>query len=381
MENEISKALGIAEKKVDYINLIDSNFQKFTKQFGFSIPSEILIKESTKYFNDHNYEPDPKGLLRAREAISKFYSEQEIKTDPNDLVITASTSESYSLIFNNFAEPGDEILLPNPTYPLFEYLADFSHLKPVFYQLDENDNWKVNLKNIESKINSKTKGIVLISPNNPCGSVISNSEIEEVLKISKKYKLFLVFDEVFSEFQSNYLLPRPLLTEGVDIFLLNGISKLLALPDLKLAWIKVISKNPEDVIEKLETANDTYLNANYLSQYMLPVIIKWSAKIRNDINFVLTQNKNILRELLKNAGPNFKCNVGQGGIHTIISVKTENEEEDIVLGLLNKHNLSVHPGYFYDLETKDGYKNFVISFLNKPNSFKSGIQKFIASFV
>lgn len=378
MENEISKLLEQVEKESDFINLIESNFLKFSSEQNFGIPEEIFIKEATKYFKYNKYLPDSKGLLIARKAISDFYNEQNIISNPNDIIITASTSESYSMIFNSFTNIDDEILLPNPTYPLFEYLSDYSHLKPIFYKLDRENNWAINFKNLESKISKKTKGIVLISPNNPCGSILSANELSLILKIAKENNLFIIFDEVFSEFNNLKSLPRPELIDNVNIFILNGISKLLARPDLKLAWIKIISNNKVEIIDKLETANDTYLNANYFIQYILPTLLKWSSKIRQDINSIININKITLNEVLKNKNSILKCNIGNGGIHSIISVKSEKSEEEIVLGLLKDYHLSIHPGYFYDFDNKEGNKNFIISFLNNPEKFKDGIRRFLS---
>lgn len=371
--NEISKILEKVKHDKDFTNLIQSNFLEFVVANGIEIPKEILISEIKEYFNKHTYNPDSKGLNKARGAISNYYKEEGIVISKENIILTASTSESYTQIFSNFTKPGQEILFPNPCYPLFEYLAKYSNITPKFYKLDEDNGWKINLKDLEKSITKKTVGIVLISPNNPTGTISSQKEIKQIELIAKKHNLFIIFDEVFSEFRSEKDFPRPTMNNEVKIFILNGISKMIALPDLKLAWI-AIPGSDNKIIDKLETSNDTYLNANYLTQSLIPTLLPYRKTIAKNINSILNINRNSLKILINKYPKFIKGNIGTGGIHSILKLNTSLDEEKLVLKFLSKKNLLVHPGYFYDIKSTNKSSHIVISFLNENRSFKKALE-------
>ncbi len=364
MENKISKALTKARKHADFIDLIQTNFTSISSGIDPALLSEL----SAKYFTNRNYQPDSKGLLKTREAISTIYQKE---ISPERILVTASTSESYSLIFNSLTTPDDEILLPLPGYPLFEYLCEYSHIKPKFYKLNKSENWQPDCNSIETLITAKTKAIVLISPNNPTGSIISQSKLDEILKLAEKYKLFVIFDEVFSDFvyPGNKFTRPETATTNVPVFFLNGISKMLALPDLKLAWIACSLGVNAESLELLEVANDTYLNAGYLIQDMFPELLKIKDQALAPIQKILGENWITLKT---QQGKGIETILPTGGIHAIIALNiTEIDEEKICLELLNKYKLSLHPGFFYDL-----YENkacFVISLLQNQENFRKAL--------
>jgi aspartate/methionine/tyrosine aminotransferase len=368
MENEIAKALEIAKKHPDFIDLMQTNFTAFKS----GIPATTLTDLSAKYFANRTYNPDSLGLLKTRESISQIYQGTII---PEKILVTASTSESYSLLFNALTATQDEILLPQPGYPLFEYLAEYSKITTKFYRLAESNNWQPDLISITKQISEKTKGIVLISPNNPTGSIITKENLEAIINIAREHKLFIIFDEVFSDF--TYLgnkFTRPI-TNEVPFFLLNGISKMLAMPDLKLAWIACNSAVSTEVLELLELANDTYLNANYLVQDMFPELLKNKELAQKGIKEILEQNYKFLQE---NLGQGISANLPQGGIHAVIKLKIKLPEEAACLKLLRDYNLSLHPGYFYDLYSEEPH--FVISLLQTPEKFAQALS-ILQSFV
>jgi aspartate/methionine/tyrosine aminotransferase len=372
--NAITRTLEKIQKEKGFINLIASNFLDFVTANKIGIPSNILISETKKYFSKHSYNPDPKGLAKAREAISKYYNEEGLIIDQENIIITASTSESYGQIFSNFTKPNQEVLFPNPSYPLFEYLAKYANITPKFYKLDEENHWMTDIQGLEKLINKNTKGIVLISPNNPTGMIMSEEEIEQIEIIASKHNLFIIFDEVFSEFRSVKKFPRPMGKHNTTIFILNGISKMLALPDLKLAWISLIGPKTDKIIDQLETSNDTYLNANYLAQYILPTILPYRKEIAKNVNLLLNKNRKTLQTFLANSSENFEGEVGNGGIHNVIRIKSNIDEDSFVLNLLKEKKLSVHPGYFYDIAHTKGSSHIVISHLNETIAFTKGLE-------
>jgi aspartate/methionine/tyrosine aminotransferase len=380
MSNKISQVLAEIEKDPKYINLIASNFLDFVNNNGTGFNPEFLTGLAKKYFANHNYHPDPKGLLSARSAVSNYYGAEQASVNSDNIIITASTSESYSMIFNNFTNPGDEVLLPNPGYPLFEYLCQYSHLNPKFYHLQQNNSWEIDTTELEKMISKRTKCIVLISPNNPTGSLISQEILNQVVKIAEKNNLFFIFDEVFSEFRDAKFLPRPTPNSGVNIFYLNGISKTLALPDLKMAWIACTGPDVEQSIDKLETSNDTYLNANYLTQSIFPELMQEKENISKRINILLEENRKTLKDFVSANTNIIFCNVGTGGIHNILTINTTTGEEDFVINLLKSQKVGVHPGYFYDLPAGKSTVNIIISLLLTNALFNEGLARILKLF-
>jgi alanine-synthesizing transaminase len=374
MINNISRTLEIIKTDPGFLDLINTNFTAVQPLF----PGEILLAEFKKYLQHRSYQADPKGLLLARKAISKYYLERGITVDPEYIIITASTSESYSLIFKTMTGAGDSILLPRPGYPLFEFLAGYEHLQIKFYDLRQEHSWQPDPNDIKK---SKAKGIVVISPNNPTGSICSQSILDQIYEQVALQKQFLIIDEVFSSYDlSGKSLPVISSKDtGTPIFLLNGISKMFGLPDLKLAWIAIPgkkSKSSSGIIDRLETANDTYLNANYFIQSALPALFENSKEYQKCILDLLLKNLQTLRQFTDANRQYFSCNLPQGGIHAVINLKMKQElEEKIVLELLNKQKLSVHPGYFYDHQGH--YAALIISLLNDPEKFAAGLSRIL----
>lgn len=389
MQNKIYQSFDRYKNEKDFINLIESNFSTI-----FHYPIEPLKQTITQYLETRSYLPDSKGLLTTRESIANYYlkycdnsernnlpisSNQIINID--NLFITASTSESYSLIFNSLKEVDSEILLPNPSYPLFEHLANFSNLKVNYYDLDINNDWKINIDSILKGINSKTKFLVIITPNNPTGSIPNLDEFDEIFELCQKNDIYLLIDEVFSalDFEGKYeqLLNHILIkskSSKVKIFLMNGISKMFALPDMKLAWIQCLNLN-NDELDELELYNDTYLSANYLSQYILPDLFGKSSEFQQEMIESVKSNLEYLVGLLEKDDL-IKWNKNCGGIHTYMQIDNDNREvseEYFVLKLLEEKHIFVHPGYFYDNGADSNSKlNIVISLLNSQSKFQEG---------
>lgn len=368
MENEISKTIALVESKADYINLISSNFAPYRPK---SI-NAILEKKAQDYFAKTSYEPDSKGLLSARQAIANYYKSRGSEVDIDRLFITASSSESYSLIFNTSDIKDGEALLPNPGYPLFDYLTSFSKLKPVYYKLNEADAWQPDIKDITSKINAKTKFIVLIDPNNPTGSLIYKNSYEKIIKLAENNNIAIIIDEVFYEFthskQAEIINFNKINT---PVFVLNGISKTLALPDMKLAWFACNNEVSETTLEQLEIANDCFLNANYFTQSALNELLTEKETVSKSINEILSKNAGFLKELTRNGVIN--CNLPLAGIHAMIELNIDLDEESLVLALLNQKHVNSHPGYFYDYEVAKPH--LVISLLQNPENFAKGLSR------
>jgi aspartate/methionine/tyrosine aminotransferase len=330
------------------------------------------------------YDPDSKGDRLARESISNYYKSHKVDIKPDNIIITASSSESYNLLFNRLTKPKDNVLLPLPSYPLFEYLLKFNRLELRFYKMPIEKNFQIDIDSIIQNIDNKTKMIVLISPNNPTGQTISSENIAKILQICSENNIMLISDEVFSEFvyTNPYNLPRPSAIESdALVFTLNGISKMFASPDLKLGWIGITgnAKKVNRVVERLEIANDIFLNCNNLSQYILPKLFEKGINFQQEMVEKINDNRKTLIEILsKNSYIQFVP--PNSGIHSTIKINgldNEFSDEDFTIELLNKKSVYVHPGYFYSIE--DGLY-IMLSFLKIQNDFIEGLQR-IDSFI
>ena len=380
--NKISKTLEQIKQEANFIDLMSTNFADFSAKFPYAVISD----EIKGYFKNHVYLPDPKGLLTARKAIAQFYQTRGTTVDPEQIFVTASTSESYQLLFQALTKPGDNILLPNPGYPLFEYLARFKSLESRLYQLDFSKDWQIDLDSIISQLDNRSKILVLISPNNPTGAVVSQEQLKAVSEIALRNKLNIIADEVFAEYLYGNSLPRITnIAKDLPVFTLNGISKMLALPDLKLAWIAATGKNINPIVDQLETINDVFLNANYLSQTILPTLFKEMPNIQKPILDNLRINHKSLKTIFSKA-EFIKFNQPAGGIHCLLRIRKslknyQLSEEDFVLKLLNDLHVNVHPGYFYDYQDQRAqYFHIVISLLQQTNLFKQALKR-LAKFI
>jgi aspartate/methionine/tyrosine aminotransferase len=289
------------------------------------------------------YKPDSLGQRVAREAISRYYGG---KISARQLVLTPGTSVSYWYCFKLLAEPGDEILTPQPSYPLFDYIAQLCGVTLTPYELDESRNWAIDLDHLERQIGAKTRAIVLISPHNPTGMVAGMDQLHDLAGIAARYEVPIIADEVFSEFLfTNEALPRPALTDAPLVFTLNGFSKMFALPGMKLGWIGI--SGDDHLVERslgaLELISDTFLPVNEVVQFSVPEIFARGAEFIEGYRRYIRQCRDIAVESL--AGCDFVH--PKGGFY--VTLRLQHEEEEAALRLLRDRHILVHPGYFYDI--------------------------------
>ncbi|MFH2046211.1 MAG: pyridoxal phosphate-dependent aminotransferase [Pseudomonadota bacterium] len=370
VENAIEQEYRKAEKKKGFINLTVSN----PTHEGLIFPFEVLRNAAISYLSKRRYDPDPKGLYLARQAVSDYYKNRipYIKIPTDNITITASTSESYGILFSLLADPGDNILAPKITYPLFEHLAAIHHIKLRPYELDENNNWQINENSILSEYDCRTRAIIIVSPHNPTGAVIKES-----VSVLNQLGLPVICDEVFAEFpcMTVNIPPFGSLHPDLTVFHLNGISKMFGLPDLKLGWIALSGPASKDFEKRLDLLNDTYLGANYMIQSMLPSIFS------DGLAFVKQMQKHIrigidLAVELLSINPNISVTRPDGGYYLFPEIKNWKDEEKLVLYLLKSKNVLVHPGYFYDCDKK---VHIMISCLTEINKLAEGIKRIIAA--
>ena len=361
--NAIEQAL--AARRARGLALIDLTSSNPTRH-GFIFPKDILLEESRSYLEARRYEPDAKGLLAARQAVSQYYSRRRpaLALTPEDVILTAGSSESYSLLFSLLCEPGDNLLAPDVTYPLFELLAAHHRIGLKLYRLVENRGWEIDQDSILHSIDSRTRGILLVSPHNPTGMVIRTP-----LAALAAQGLPVICDEVFSEFY--YDAPVPpfgALHPELPVFHLNGISKMFALPDLKLGWIAMNEAAGARFTHRLELLNDVFLGASSLIQHLLPAVFKRGGEFVRSMREAVNGRLNQAIKQLESS-PVFMPLRPQGGYALFVRLRRNLDEERLVLSLIEKGALA-HPGYFYGCQ--DG-AHLMISCLLQEDELRKGL--------
>jgi len=276
-------------------------------------------------------------------------------------VMTASTSEAYSWLFKLLCDPGDEVLVPRPSYPLFDYLAALESVKARHYGLFYDHGWSIDFHTIERAINERTRAIVLVNPNNPTGHFLRRHELEHLTAFGLP-----ISDEVFRDYQLNPAPDSALTLQGGDdvlVFVLNGLSKTVGLPQMKLAWI--IVNGPPNVVRealgRLEIIADTYLSVGTPVQCALPSLLELRAPVQAQILERLRGNLAVLRGAALEV---------EAGWYAVVPMKEPMEEGAV--RLLRDHDVLVQPGYFYDFENP---KYMVLSLLTEPEVFREGVAR------
>ena len=325
-----------------------------------------------------DYDPQPKGLQVARDAVSRYYAtEHTIDLNPENIFLTTSTSEGYSYIFRLLSNAGDELLVPKPSYPLFEYLADLQDVKLVPYPLLYDHGWQIDFHSLEKALTPKTRGIVLVHPNNPTGSYVQGHEAARLNLFCREHALALIVDEVFLDYVHDGRARSTFAgNQGVLTFTLSGLSKISALPQMKVAWIAV-SGPPASVDaanQPLEVIADTYLSMNAPLQWATPVLLEQRKSIQQQL---LKRVRANLAELDRRLAQQKSCQrlVAEGGWYAILRVPVTRPDEDLAIELLQTKSVLVHPGHFYDFAS-DGY--LIISLIVPDQEFKEGIGRVLA---
>jgi alanine-synthesizing transaminase len=315
-----------------------------------------------------DYDPQPKGLLSAREAVSQYYAPT---IDPESLILTTSTSEGYSFVFRLLCNPGDEILVPKPSYPLFDFLAELQDVSLVPYSLIYDHGWQIDFHSLETALTPKSRAVVLVHPNNPTGSYISAQERQHLNELCRRHKLALIVDEVFLDYAHGK--PQPTFAANRDAltFTLSGISKISALPQMKLAWITT-SGPPAEVVpamQRLDIIADTYLSLNAPIQLAAPVLLEQRKTIQPQLMNRVRAN---LTELDRQLAMQKSCTrlVIQGGWYAVLRIPVIRSDEDFAIELLQRSGVLVHPGHFYDFP---GDGHLILSLIAVQKEFRSGI--------
>src|SRR3989338_7866249 len=310
---------------------------------SFSYPDQMVQALNDK--KNLVYNPGPQGLKEARQVIAAYYKEKGIAVDIDNIFLTASTSEGYSFLFRLLFNPYEKILLPRPSYPLFTYLSELNDLAADYYFLRYNTGWDIDFNRFKDIYLGQVRAVVVVNPNNPTGSYINTTQLEELNGYAQKYHLALISDEVFFDYKF-------LDHQGVSFagnqksltFTLGGLSKMLCLPQMKLSWI-VISGPPSQVHQarqRLEGISDTYLSVNTPSQNALPNWFKMKDSIQAQVMGRLKANLESLRMKVTGVQGVELLNV-EGGWYATLRLPGSLNEEQWVLKFLQKGHVSTHP--------------------------------------
>ncbi|HTS12202.1 MAG TPA: pyridoxal phosphate-dependent aminotransferase [Candidatus Limnocylindrales bacterium] len=325
------------------------------------------------------YTPDPKGLEPARRAVAAYYAERDAAVDPARLILTTSTSEAYSFVFRLLCNPGDEILVPSPSYPLFDFLAGLQDVSLVRYPLVYDHGWQIDFDALSRAVSPRTRAIIVVHPNNPTGHFCSASDAAKLNDLCSRRHLALIADEVFLDF--SLLEPRPRTFAANDsalTFTLSGISKISGLPQMKLAWLAVSGPSAarDAALARLEVIADTYLSMNAPIQHAASALIDQRRAFLPQLMDRVRRNIAALDRLL--ASQTLCCRLEiQGGWYAVLRVPATRSDEDLAISLLASRNVYLHPGHFYDFPS-DGY--LVVSLITPESDFAQGIDSLLRSF-
>ncbi|MBN2371861.1 MAG: pyridoxal phosphate-dependent aminotransferase [Vicinamibacteria bacterium] len=357
------------------LDLTESN----PTRVGLACPKEVLAPLSRP--DACYYDPAPFGLLPARAAVSADCMRRGIEAPAERIVLTASTSESYALLFKLLCDPGDVVLVPRPSYPLFEYLAAFESVRTKPYPLSFDGEWRVDLSALREEADTHGRAVIVVHPNNPTGSFLSHDEARDISAFCAERGLALISDEVFADY-AHAGDPRRAAslheTGEALTFVLGGLSKSCGLPQMKLGWI--VAGGPpgllQEAMERLEILSDTYLSVGAPVQVAAPSFLARLPELKAPIVRRVGANLRLLRERLAT-----HALIGllepEGGWSAVLRVPATLPEEELAIRLVEKHDVLVHPGFFFDFPS-EAY--LILSLLPPEEVFSQGLARLLDAF-
>jgi alanine-synthesizing transaminase len=369
---------------------------------GSAIPTLAAKNAARMGHPAMDYDPQAKGLLEARRAVAKYYeSAHGTEVDPERIVLTTSTSEGYSFAFRLLCNAGDELLVPKPSYPLFQFLAELEDVRLEPYPLIYDHGWQLDFPSLERAVTARTRGVVVVHPNNPTGSYVKAEEREALNAFCRERGLAVIVDEVFLDYALEPQGLKPGLSAApsgtakavpfpskpaesaaklfasfvknrdVLSFTLSGLSKISALPQMKVAW--VVTSGPEEevaeAIARLEVIADTYLSMNAPVQWAVSVFLEQRENIQRQLMARVRVN---LAELDRQLAGQKACQrlEVEGGWYAVLRVPVTRTDEELAIELVREKRVLVHPGHFYDFPS-DGY--LVVSLIGGQGEFEEGV--------
>jgi alanine-synthesizing transaminase len=342
---------------------------------GFHYSKNLL--DALKDARALDYDPQPLGLLRTREAVCEYYASHDADVSPERVVLTTSTSEAYSFLFRLLCDPGGEIVVPQPGYPLFDFLAALDDVRIKGAAMVYDQGWQIDPEGIRRSIVAETRAIVLVHPNNPTGHFTKRWEAEELARICRDRGISLIVDEVFLDYgigtEKEPSFGAGL--EGVDVYVVSGLSKIAALPQMKAAWIVATGPNAPQAMGRLEVIADTFLSMNAPVQEAIPAWIAGRGHIQRQILDRVRANLAELDRQLMSVGVVRRLAV-EGGWYAVLRIPALQNDEETVLELLES-GVWVHPGFFFGMGER-GW--LVVSLLGPVEEFRTGVEVLVNYF-
>lgn len=336
---------------------------------GFSYPSGILHALADPA--GLQYAPEPAGLTSARKAITEYYAARDIAIDPSHIILTAGTSEAYAFVLMLLCNSGEKILVPSPSYPLFEYLAKLHDVEIGSYPLRYDGAWHVDLPSLREALGTDTKAIVVINPHNPTGMFLKQDEAAAIGEIAARHNVALIVDEVFDEYAFNVDPHRAESFAGKSgplTFALNGLSKSCGLPQMKLSWIIVSGNESGEVLQRLEIVSDTFLSVGTPVQLALPALLDHGDTIRQSIRERIRSNYLLVQSIVRNS--TLSLLHAEGGWYATLRLPSTRSEDEWVELFVDKEGVYVFPGYYFEYE--EGCY-IVVSLLVPPETLSAGL--------
>ena len=370
--NAISRAAAaLRSEGVRVLDLTETN----PTLVGLSCPPDALLALSDPAAS--KYTPEPLGLGVARKAVAAEYERAGHPIDPDRIMLTASTSEAYALLFKLLCDAGDEVLIPQPSYPLFESLTRLEAVTARPYRLEYHGVWSIDRESVERALTSRTRAVLVVSPNNPTGSILRRDDRDWLASCAADRGIAVISDEVFAGYPlrpardaSSFLGETRALT-----FVLGGLSKSAGLPQVKLGWLT--AAGPGDLaaqaMDRLEVISDTFLSVSTPVQVAAPALIEAGRAVRARIQARLTTNLARLGEIL-GADSAVTILPPEAGWSVVLRVPATMPEEAIVLRPLNEAHVLVHPGFFFDFADE---AFLVVSLLPEPGFFEAAIERVV----
>ena len=322
-----------------------------------------------------DYRPDPRGLASAREAVAAYYRGRApgaALPEPEHIFLTTSTSEAYCWLFRLLCDPGDEVLVPAPSYPLFEFLAGLEDVRLVPYLLLYDHGWQLDFHSMEKGLSPRTRAVLVVNPNNPTGSFLSSEDLTNLDWLCAKDGIALIADEVFLDYPHDRR-PRHSLAGQRDLltFALSGLSKIAGLPQMKLAWLA--AGGPQETLApalaRLEVIADTFLSLSTPLQLALPALLEQRQGVQEQLAARIAQNLAELDRQLAKQKASTRLEA-EGGWYAVLRVPVTRSDEELAIALLEQRGVLVHPGHFYDFPG-DGY--LVVSLITPAGPFAEGV--------
>ena len=326
------------------------------------------------------YSPDAKGLRSARDAVVSYYAQRALPgsdlVDADHILLTTGTSEAYSFVFRLLCEPGDQVLVPCPSYPLFQLLADVQDITLVPYLLFYDHGWHLDLHSLQSALTPRSRAVMIVHPNNPTGSYLKSSEAGALNHLCREHELAIVADEVFLDYAHAGPV-RPSFAGNLQAltFTLSGLSKISALPQMKVAWI--VTSGPPGLAtparERLEVIADTYLSLSTPQQLAAPALLEQRHQMREQLLQRIGGNLAALDAQLAGQKACQRLEV-EGGWYAVLRVPVTRSDEELALALLQQQSVLAHPGHFYDFP---GDGHLVLSLITPAEQFCEGVARLL----